>query len=99
MQSQGVHELQVGYDLSYGSNEAAQPSNELLNVSVQTPLWDQGNWDQSTWDGNLSLFFKHIAINGNGHNLAVKLKSKSKTYAPINISGCFLEYSNLRMLR
>jgi hypothetical protein len=99
MFAQGLHTLQIGYDLSYGSDEAAQPDNETVSIAVQTPQWDSFVWDEFTWDGDQPLFFKHLAINGNGHNLAVKLQSSDKSYAPINISGCFLEYSNLRMLR
>lgn len=97
--TEGQHDLQLGYDLSYRSDEAAQPDNELINISVEIPKWDSFVWDNFTWDGDSKLFAKHIAINGNGQNLAVKLKSSGTTYNPINISGCFLEYSNLRMLR
>ena len=95
----GYHQFAIGYDLSYLSNEAAQPELSQQTVEILSPKWDEFVWDEFIWDGDLPLFSKHVAINGNGHNLALKLLSNGVAYAPIKVSGAFLEYSNLRMLR
>lgn len=95
----GYHQFQVGYDLSYLSNEAAQPDNATHSVELLNINWDSFVWDEFVWDGDPLLTTIHTAINGQGQNLAVKVLSSGNVYLPIRFSGYFLEYSLLRMLR
>ena len=95
----GLHQYAVGHDLSYLSEESAQPGTHNQDVSFDPPIWGEFIWDEFTWDGELSLVAKHIAIDGDGQNLAVKILSSGKSYSPLTITGAFLQYSQLRMLR
>jgi hypothetical protein len=99
LEADGFHQFNLGYDLSYLSEEAAQPDLTTNPINLNQIFWDSFIWDEFTWDGDQPLRPLHLAINGDGQNLAVKITSSSDSYSPLKFSGYFLEFSLLRMLR
>lgn len=95
----GYHQFVVGYSLSYGSEESAQPLDAVQSIDPVFVRWDEFVWDEFVWDGDQTYITKHIAINGDGSNLALKIKTNAVGYERITLSGVFLEWSLLRMLR
>lgn len=95
----GHHRYQFSYRLSFYNVDASQPDPlaELVNLTIAK--WDTGTWDELSWDGDPQLLLKTYAINGDGHNIALRLTSSGDNFTPLKISGCLLEYSLLRQSR
>jgi hypothetical protein len=98
-QVNGFAAFELGYSLSYGSEEVSQPDNTAIESAYKPVFWDNFTWDAFTWDGVNSLQTIHVPITGNGQNLAVKIQSSSAINTAFLLNGYFLEYSLLRMLR
>lgn len=95
----GFHQFSIGMDLSYKSNESIQPQSRQQTISTETVQWDNFVWDNFTWDGNPALSPLRIPLEGDGHNIALKFASNGKIYSPIKLSGGFMGYETLRMLK
>jgi hypothetical protein len=98
MTGTGYAEFSSSYDLSYASEDVAQPDPAEHTSNLTSAIWDEFTWDEFIWDGqpltNLSM-----ATPGNGENIAVRLLSLGDHFTPVKFSGVFIEYTPLRMLR
>lgn len=95
----GYSEINSTYALSYGLSSSVQP--DIINnvIPLSGEAWDSGYlWDLGVWDGK-ALSSLSIPITGNGENIAITLSSVADYFSPVKLSGVFLEFSNLRILR
>lgn len=98
----GFNQFSVGYDLSYKSNESIQPTSTEITVQKTPVNWGPDSpftWGQFTWGGEPSLSPLRIPLEGDGHNVALKITSNSAINSPIKFSGAFIGHTNLRMLK
>jgi hypothetical protein len=86
------------YSLSYGDTDTVQPDNTNNEVSLSSVYWDSFTWDAFTWDGR-SLTPLSMATPGDGENISIHIGANSDYFGRLKFSGCFLEFSPLRMLR
>lgn len=94
----GYSEFYVAYDLNYMDTEYAQPDPVNQTANLQASVWDSFTWDSFTWDG-VDLAPLSMAIDGNGSNISIKIRSNSDYFTPVRFSGALLQFSPLRALR
>lgn len=94
----GYSEFYFSYELTYGSNDTAQPNDLLIVLEPEIEIWGQNTWGNFVWDA-VPIRNLNMKIDGDGENIAIKIHSNSDYFASIKFAGAFLEYTPLRMVR
>ena len=94
----GYAEFSSTYDLSYGHFDKAVADVTTTELILSRAYWDEMVWDEFIWDGS-PLTGISMSTPGDGENIAIRVMSYGKIFAPIRFSGALLEFSPLRMLR
>ncbi len=90
MQAEGFAQLNVTYDLGYGSQAvmpgAAQPDTILNGAGG---YWDQVTWDQFTWDAQL-IGNPSVSIEGTEKNISFLFYTNRSQDQPFTLQGLTL---------
>lgn len=94
----GYAEINFSYELGYGSTAIEQPGTQALTAPLTSVNWDNFTWDSFYWDGR-TLLPSEADMVGTAENVSLRLRSESKYFEPVRISGATLLYSPRRQLR
>ena len=94
----GYAEFNFSTELGYNSTDISQPGTQNEVLAFGSVLWDSFVWDAFIWDG-ASLAPANLKLEGSGENISIVIRKNSDFFAPVNLTGAMIRYTNRRQLR
>ena len=91
-------QVNIGYDLDYGSFSSQQGARSNAGLTQTGGLWDQNAWDTGVWDAPY-LYEYTIDTPGNSTNMALLIYANNAVDYPYTIQSMISQYSIGRLER
>ncbi len=98
----GYAEVDVSYELDYGSSDVGQPDVQVAELPLGTgSTWDSGLlWDTAVvWDDTSQIPTLGLDLRGEGRNISWILTKDSDYFAPVLLTGLKFQYSRKHRAR
>jgi len=91
-------ELQVSYEIGYGSSEINQGFTQTTTAQLGSVFWDNFTWDSFYWDGR-TLLPTEQELTGTAENVSLIIRCDANYITPFTVHSVILHYTNRRQLR
>lgn len=98
VRADGYSQVDVGFDLGYGTPDVLPPRTTTSNQILSGGYWDQFTWDRFTWDAQL-VSAVNVSLDGTEKNISFLFYSNRAQDRSHTVQGITLVYSPRRLDR
>jgi len=98
MDADGSANLQLGYDLGYGTPDVETAGRVVFEEEGGGGYWDQFTWEEFTWDAQV-VITPQTTISGTAENISLLIYSNNDYDDSWIIQGASIYYIPRRLAR